>query len=102
MSRSRDRRVEVGAGIIFASRGNGDLTIQTSHAAPDINLADVSIGVGGVAIEGEEFRSFVGCFARTVDQDEVDDTGNGVRTVNGRGAIFQNLGAGKGANRRLR
>ena len=59
----------------------------------------MSIGVGGIAVEGENFRSFIGFFSRPVEQDEVDHARNTIRAVNGGSAVFQDFHARKGADR---
>ena len=95
-------REEIGAGIIFTRRRDGDFAVQTSHATAEINLTHVSVGIGRVAIEGEKFRSFIRLFSRTVEHDEVDNAGNGIRAVNGRSAILQDFRARKCADRNQR
>ena len=92
-------RIEIGAGIIFACRRDGNLAVQTSHAAADVNLAHVRIGFGGVAIKGVKFRSFIRLFSRPVEQDEVHDARDAIGTVNGRSAILQDFGAAKAPDR---
>ncbi len=59
----------------------------------------MSIFFCGIAIESEELPAFVWFFTRPVEQDEVDHTRDGVRTVNGASAIFQNFRAGKSTDR---
>ena len=88
-------REQVRAGIIFTGCRDRDFTVQTCHTAADVDLADVGVGVGGVAVEGVEFRSFIGLFTRPVEQDEVNDTRDGIGTVNGRSAVFQDFRAAK-------
>ncbi len=89
-------REQVRAGIIFTGRRNGDLAVQTCHTATDVNLANVSVRLGGIAVEGVDFRSFIGLFSRPIEQDEVHDARDGIRAVNGRSAIFQYFRRGKG------
>ena len=49
------------------------------------------IRLGGVAIKGEKFGSFIWLFTGPVEQDEVDDTRHGIGAVNSGSAILQNL-----------
>ena len=86
-------REEIRAGIIFTRRRDRDLPIQTCHAASDIDVADVSVRVGRISVEGIDFSSFVWLLTRPVEQDEVDHTCNRVGTVNGAGAVFQDFRA---------
>ncbi len=88
-------RKQVGAGIIFTRRRNRDLTVQTSHTAAQVNLANVRIGIGRIAIESEEFSAFIRLLTRPVEEDEVNDTRHGIRAVNSGRAVFQDLSPGK-------
>ena len=89
-------RIQIGAGIIFARRRDGTLSVQTSDAATHVDLAHMRVGIGRVAVEGEELRSLIWLFSGPVDEDEVDDARDAISTVNGRGAILQDLGASEG------
>ena len=57
------------------------------------------IGIRGIAVKGEEFRAFIRFFTRSVEEDEVHNTGDTVRAVNGRGAILQHFRPGNSPDR---
>ena len=55
----------------------------------------MSICIGGVAVQRIEFGAFVWLFTGAIEEDEIDNARNRVRTVDGSGAVFQHLGSGQ-------
>ncbi len=62
-------------------------------------MQNARILVGRVAVKEVDFRTFIGSFTRTVEEDEVDDTRHGVGAVNSGSAVLQDFRTGEGADR---